>query len=312
MDRRLAGLLGVAACGGFNPTVAPLEPELAQRATAACLEACEVDPTPAAPGYFLGVGLTPETCQADTTRPGDADLDGLVDSCEQELAQAFAPEFSYWSGDEVGREPYWVARWLDSATVRVMYLMAYYVDLGHRIFGYNHYGDAEKVFLDVRYNPATSHWVLHWVLVTAHSSMIDAVGEGVRPPDTYRSPVDGRLRSLTYAGTVGGHVRVWVAQRSHGSYLAPDECENGAVLRTDTCASHDALTRDLPRADRNLGSRAHPFHDCVATSNPRHPYYGAGRLECFWTDRPFRGWYPEVVGRASGGAYTGPLEFAGF
>lgn len=60
-----------------------------------------------------------------------------------------------------------------------------------------------------------------------------------------------------------------------------------------------------------LGSRWHPFINCVVTQNPYHPFYGAGGVECYWTAPKFMGWYPYANDPGSDG-YGGHLEAFGF
>ena len=80
----------------------------------------ETDPFPNAPGVFLGSGVTPDACLDGT----DSDLDGLESFCESTLAAAFAPELYYYRGDNVGREPHWVARQISEDEVRIGYLIS--------------------------------------------------------------------------------------------------------------------------------------------------------------------------------------------
>ncbi|HXF96112.1 MAG TPA: hypothetical protein VNI61_08405 [Gemmatimonadales bacterium] len=89
----------------------------------------ETDPNPNAPGVFLGSGVSPDArFFGDHT---DADRDRLSDFCEKNLALAFAPELFYWSADNVGREPYWVARGdIETEKVVIGYLLSYYRDEG--------------------------------------------------------------------------------------------------------------------------------------------------------------------------------------
>ena len=122
-----------------------------------CQAGClDTDPNPDSAGVFIGATNT-DLCTEGT----DIDLDGLIDFCEKNLIQAFAPELNYSSADETGREPKWAAQWMDDSTVRLMYLLSYYRDAGSSAFVcslpppfpvescFGHNGDSEHLALDV-------------------------------------------------------------------------------------------------------------------------------------------------------------------
>ena len=49
------------------------------------------------------------------------------------------------------------------------------------------------------------------------------------------------------------------------------------------------------------------------SANPDYEFYGAGRVECYWTWKLFRGWVPDSVGGGdSEAAYTDHLSYFGF
>jgi hypothetical protein len=113
----------------------------------------------------------------------DADADGLSDFCERNLAQAFAPELSFWMYDEVARDPYWVAGpGQDDERVVLGYLPAYFRDAGSQTYicslpppthdpscdGHN--GDSEVVFVVVRYHWSIQHWVVEEIRLSQHGS----------------------------------------------------------------------------------------------------------------------------------------------
>src|SRR5690606_39748684 len=93
----------------------------------------------------------------------DADLDGLGDFCERNLALKFAPEFRTWSLDNTGGEPHWAGSPGPNGTVRIVYLPAYYRDEGSPSYLCNHpppfwhwsceghNGDSEAVMLELTY-----------------------------------------------------------------------------------------------------------------------------------------------------------------
>jgi hypothetical protein len=66
-------------------------------------------------------------------------------------------------------------------------------------------------------------------------------------------------------------------------------------------------------AYQNIGSWTESFIDCVAVTDPYHPYYGSGYQECYWSDTTwFRGWYPPSVGGETAEPYIVVLDRWGF
>ena len=274
----------------------------------------ETDPNPNAPGVFVGSGVTPQLCfYADYT---DGDQDQLGDFCEEELAAAFAPQLYYFNGDNVGREPRWVAtitNYNGTDMVFVGYLHSYYRDEGSSA-GWacqvppfsddcsGHNGDSEAIFLIVYYNASTQHWVLDHALYSQHESY----GFYHRGSSAYPT-------QLYYPSRSGGYPRAYVSQGKHANYANLSECNSGGRLGTDTCVDVNTAARLPGGSWLNIGSRAvhTTSQDCVTTSNPLHPYYGSGRTECYWTDQPFRGWYPTSVGGSSSSSYSSRLANSG-
>lgn len=302
----------------------PTSPE--RRATAAttedhggvaphCIEGClDPDPTPAAPGIYLaGTALT----QAGCFTPGqpDADADGLSDRCELQLAVEFAPEMSFYFYDQVERETRWFAHPLPSGSIRLGYLLGYYYDVGNltssrsscellltltpfeflarMLFGGDlescrgHLGDSEWISLDLRWNAATKHWVLHTATLSAHESA------GVFTADNVEYPTQ-----LVYPTHVGRHPRIWVADGKHANYQNDAACDAGGAAKADNCID---VPRYLQRvnvmaAGGNIGNWLVPLVDCVTSIDPAHPaiVYGPGytRSECYFTNQRFYGWYP--------------------
>ena len=290
----------------FNPTspravVGPL-----------CQLGCtETDPFPNAPGVFLGSGVTPDACLDGT----DSDVDGLENFCEKTLAAAFAPELYYYSGDNVGREPHWVARPVGEDEVEIGYLISYYRDEGSQAWLCNqpppfhhwscegHNGDSEAIFLDVYYNWSTLHWVLDEAFYSQHTSY-GVFTRGANPYPT----------QLSYPGHVGGYPRAYVSQGKHANYVSIASCNSGGAFGTDSCESVNTAARVAAGASLDLGSRSHHSvaQNCMVSSNPSYQYYGAGRQECYWTSQPFRGWIPTSVGGAEAGPYSTRLQERGF
>jgi hypothetical protein len=128
------------------------------RVSPLCQLGCaDPDPFPEAPGIFVGNLLSDDNCLGAGW--SDYDLDGLADLCEEQLAWAFRPELSYFSEDYVDREPRWVARPLGTDSVRIGYLFSYYRDMGDNQLGGGHWGDSERLWVDLWYDSGTKHWV---------------------------------------------------------------------------------------------------------------------------------------------------------
>lgn len=145
------------------------------------------DPSPTSPGYYVSYTVTAETCFGGVHT--DVDQDGLSDQCEHNLAYLFSPELIYSSTDFIGGEVRWAARPLFDGIqlVRVLILPSYYVDRGstHPLCNNSigdgpcsgHFGDSEAIALDIYFDPATQHWVLHRAFYSAHDHY-NAYGRG--------------------------------------------------------------------------------------------------------------------------------------
>ncbi len=245
----------------------------------------------------------------------DADEDGLDDYCEVELATLFAPDLSFYEGDEVGREPRYAAEKLPWGGVRIVYLIGYYFDVGNVgyqrdlcedfiafplawLFGNlgffdleavescrGHVGDSEFVVLDLRFDTESHHWVVDKVYLSQHGN-VETVSSGSSP---YPS-------AFTYPDKLGGYPLVYVADGKHAGYSSAVACDNGGTLGFDACRSPRITSRVfIPNNNGNVGSALHHWVDCIGTTNPLHPATltsGPGtRSECYWTGTEFRGWF---------------------
>lgn len=264
----------------------------------------QTDPDPNAPGVFLGSGVTPTACRrTNTNLITDSDGDGLGDFCEIQLATNFAPELYYAYGDDVRREPYWAARFMDDEEneVAIAYLLSYYRDTGSKgsVIGYDaHNGDSEYIILYVYYDYESEHWVLEHAAYSQHTGYTVYM----------RGPSDAYPPALTYPSHPGLYPRSWVAEGKHANYATQGECNNGGPLGNDTCVDNNTAARVEMASYWNVGSRSSHSIDCVASRNPSYEFYGAGRLECYWTTLNFRGWVPDSVGgKDSGTSYTSIL-----
>jgi len=294
-----------------------------------CQLGCQGDGDPNfwAPGIYLE-GIDPGYCAAGS----DTDGDGLDNFCEKMLSWAFRPELRYWDQDDVRREPYWAARSLSPDTVRIIYLLSYYIDLGAAnstscwnswgwlgLLGYDvakwcngHNGDSEAVVLDVSYDHQTQHWVLRYASVSAHEHY------------HYASPNQWGVAALTYPEHDGGYPAVYVSQKKHANYYAVSACNNGGPyvriiggeIYTDDCSAVNTAARLEWSNGWNVGSSANPpstwLVNCVESRNPAYEYYGQGKQECYWDAVPFRGWVPDQIGGGQAGGYDLRLAYWGF
>ena len=314
-------LAGMTAVGCREDSSQPLEPDLAKgdRPGTQCQLGC-VDPPPDVPdahGYFLGSGVNPTACTNGSQT--DTDQDGLSDFCEKNLGAAFSPQLYYAYGDEVGREPHWVARPLSTGVVRLGYLISYYRDAGNSSFGCDtfnwldpscggHHGDSEAVYLDVMYNAKTQYWMLKTARYSQHGTLFPY--DAVNCTQTYWA---GCVK-LYYPNVYRGYPRVYVAVGKHANYATRAECDEGGFGGSDTCYGVNTAARLPAGWILNLGSR--PVHtaaqDCMVTTNPAHWYYGSGRTECYWTSKRFRGWVPTNVSGLDSDPYSSQLGTMGF
>lgn len=307
-----ASLLALIAVGGCSSEPTSSGPASMSQVQPQCQEGCqETDPSPSSPGIFLTSSTTPAKCEEGPMN--DSDVDGLSDDCETRLAAAFAPEL-YTSGilDNTGRESRWAARLLQSGTIRVMYLLSYYNDAGSTFVGCPfspsdcapHSGDSEWNLLDIKYNATTHHWVLNSAEYSQHDGSTTYGSGGAAYPTV-----------LYYPGKLGGYPRSYVAIGKHANYSTVTECNGGGFAGSDDCSSGSTASRVAAGTTLNIGSNSNHSgigQNCVASSNPLYQYYGAGRVECYWTGARFRGWVPDSLGGGDADPYGPKLRSRGF
>ena len=309
----IATIVTVFACA--EPGTDPLSPDLKNdKVGTNCLPGCtDVDPDENAPGYFMTSAVTGNACMS-TSGGNDVDGDGLNDRCERDLAARFAPELFYYSHDEVGREPKWVAKWqVTNYTVRIGYLISYYRDAGSVQNGCNascggHHGDSEAIFLDVTYNTTTRHWVLKTAHYSAHTTTL--VFDGV----TGQKLTGIRLE---YPDHPQGYPRSWVAISKHANYATRAQCEAGN-FGLDYCDRNNTGARVAAGGSLNIGARGLANHtaaqDSTRSVNPNYIYYNAVpiRYEAYWTRKDFAGWVPNNISGARSSPYSDKLAQFGF
>ncbi|HEU5466878.1 MAG TPA: hypothetical protein VFU75_08305 [Gemmatimonadales bacterium] len=315
------------ACTDTQPV--PLAPSGAKTRPLAsvqplCQLGCvETDPSPNSPGVWLGSGVTPFLCGTENPNGiNDSDQDGLSDFCEVQLAVAFAPELFYSVQDDIRGEPHWVAQAVDGgddAEILIGFLMSYYKDWGSKAlpcsgtpFGQyfdclGHNGDSEVIYLYVDYDFDTEHWVLKEAQYSQHGTLV-SFGRTVFGT-TYSYPPQ-----VSYPSHPGAYPRSWVSEGKHANYENQSSCNSGGFLGVDTCVDNSQAARFQVSSTANLGSRSHhtSSQDCMVSNNPSYEYYAGGRVECYWTIKPFRGWVPDSIGGDQSTDYSDILWARGF
>ncbi|HYJ79341.1 MAG TPA: hypothetical protein VEW03_07060 [Longimicrobiaceae bacterium] len=253
------------------------------------------DPYPAAPGIYLG-WVAPETCFR-SRNPGvasaDQDLDWLHDSCELELARAFAPSWKMSRKDDcLDGEPYWAAKYFaTSEHVRIAYMPAYYRDCGPTFLDFNHDGDSEFVMVQVRYDASVQHWVFDGMFISAHYGTANDHSQWVYPSQAQ------------FTWRAGTHPTVWVSIDKHGNYRSKEYCNSWDLLTVvgihDQCdwSWLDPLRFPVDPS-HNVGSSHVHLRDAVTAEK-----IFSSRVEHIWTGTQFRGWQePNLFGGFQGPA----------
>lgn len=257
-------------------------------------------------GHVLPSGFTWSSCNITPGAVGDADIDGLKDTCEQEVAAAFRPTLllsqTEWC---TGYEPYWAAmpyHWSESpTTMSVFYAVGWYVDCGSPNPGCpsaacaGHTGDSEFIIVDVWYE-GNGIWKVKRGTLSAHfGTEVDetvslyATGLEYSPWDTYL-----------------GKIQVWVAKYKHANYASRSRCDRG-VYYFDTCDDNN---------DRGYAAYALPTANVGGRNNQliTWAYSRAGQpgIENLWAQggTGFYGWQP--LSGAGSTQYGTLLRYFGF
>jgi hypothetical protein len=252
------------------------------------------DPSPTAPGIWLGDTVTATTCFADRnpqvlqsgTLGNDLDKDWLADNCEVDLAYAFAPRMVFDFGEPCPfGEPRWAAKYFPySGVVRIAYLPAYWDDCGDEIAGFignSHSGDSEYIMFEVTFNASTRHWVFQQMWLSAHYG--DLTDHSAWVPSA----------SAEFFYRTGSRPNVWVSLQKHANYNSHAACSYWVVINsigsTEVCGDPNGAPGIQPirfpvTASRNLGSRF-VGTQCVASEVSSRS--GNGRTECFYVLRQF-------------------------
>lgn len=230
-------------------------------------------------------------CMVAAYAGGDNDGDGVLDSCETEIAHAFRPYLALAANDfDTRREEYWSGMKGDTQySVRIFYALSYHNDGGdpetEMFKSTSHQGDSEFIMIQVSYSG--SRWRMDRAKLSAHWGTW-----------TNSSEVVGYSELEYPDGIQRGRMRSWAARNKHANYKSRSACDAGAYW-ADTCDGNyhsiwDAYysVEALPTA--NLGNSwnhdpAYGFKDCVY-SREGQPW---NRIECYWSSAEnFFGWQP--------------------
>lgn len=222
----------------------------------------------------------------------DADLDGLYDGLEDELAARFEP-YLWLSSREDGyrddRLPHYAVEPIAGPGISIFYALSYFEDYGDPDLGglSGHLGDSEFVVVELSSTgplPGDGPWQLHRVFLSAHYGTVTSGSGWFQPPDI----------QLTADATGTEHPVVYVSEWKHANYRSLQTCDNGAFF-TDHCEEF-LLERVGIAPGRNLGNDLVPLLDDVPLG---------GNHEFYWTDVRFCGWRVASVSNADRGDCPG-------
>ena len=250
----------------------------------------------------------------------DTDADGVDDNCELAVAAAFAPLLVVnpsgcnWDTTvkpaRLGGGYLFAVQRLGDA-LRVAYLPAYFRDCGWSgvkcllpgVECEGHAGDSEMIALDLV--AGDERWRTVRVFLSAHC--FGRTGANCRWYE------ENELAKFAwYVGRTAGAPVVWVAEGRQANYASRRACDAGHHA-IDTCDRHMLAYRfPIYSNAQNIGSAHRPAADgCVrAADMPLRSGLAGPGMECFWTERSFRGWNTDSQGATSYLRYLS--EIAGF
>lgn len=216
----------------------------------------------------------------------DYDDDGLVDSCESALAQSFRPRLVFAAGEQLeSRETYWAVRVQDFSERRVFifYALSYHDDSGH-------IGDSEWIQLRIVFE--NGRWKLNYADYSAHFQGLND-----------KSATYGYWNLDFVGNRLRGRPVAYVADGKHANYNSISECDSH-LDTIDDCNWGFAQPAGAD-ATRNLGNNhgsTTVLEDCVGSEGSASDGHSTSfGMECYWTDRNFRGWH---------GTSTGAMPYA--
>ena len=291
---------------------------LVAAAVLACGCAARVQTAPPEPAGITLDWSAPECLAAGT----DVDADGVDDTCELALAQAFAPMLvvtpSGCNWDAAARPSrlgggYFFAVQHVNDALRIAYLPAYFRDCGWRgakcllpiVDCDAHAGDSELIVMDVVAD--AERWHVARVFLSAH-----CFG---RTGGDCRWYEGGALGAFSWLADVpGGAPIVWVAEGRQANYPSRSICDRGHH-RIDTCDRNTHAYRfPILGHAQNAGSRERPLSQDGCVEGAELPLQSTRALEsaveCIWTSRPFAGWQESDGGTTAYAYYLATV--AGF
>ncbi len=239
---------------------------------------------------------------------------GLSSACKMAFASRAAPILVVRSGGcdwdaENGRIAggYFFGVQRVDSVVRVGYLPAYFEDCGWKgikcwIPGVDcspHFGDSEFIAVDLA--PTSSHtWEIVGLFLSAH-----CFGRSGESCKWYRASELSRFEFQNDRPVI------WVSEGRHANYPSARACDKGHHS-LDTCDHHDVRYTFPLRLDHDIGSSSESISNdgCVSGAELGDARAEPDALECFWRDKPFRGW--RGAGRGVTGYFKYLREIAGY
>ncbi|NMO14331.1 hypothetical protein HPC49_38485 [Pyxidicoccus fallax] len=226
----------------------------------------------AAPARADGLSFIPygDNCWGSGT---DADVDGLNDDCEYQVALAFMPLFWFDSGESGhARRPYYAVKShsFSTRTLRVFYLDTFFEDTGVTT---GHDGDPEFQIFEVHYS--AGRWYLDWAYLSAHRKSSCDSSAWYSYDQLEYDLGDAR-------NAYRGWPTLYVAEDKHATYNTLATCDKGCFSQ-DYCSRHTAQYLDTSSrlVGRNVGSTAVPLINQVVLN---------GKTERLLDDVEFTGW----------------------
>ncbi len=294
-------------------------------------------PLPPPPPRPMGVSIPSGRRFYDCYRPGyfssleDRDLDGVSDSCENELAIAFSPQLVLDAADcEVRRQPAFAVREKVSPdwgpVIQIFYAISYMYDCGP----FGHRGDSEWIIEEVgpsNLSPPNGPWALKYATLSAHWG----------DPGWIDNTAGYAARDLEDAqGSPGfGPPRIWVSSGKHANYRTQSVCNGHWGGFQENCDSpigpgcypflpcpnptyfglgigfgSGGSSRPVPGYVINLGSHLVPFIGAAGNGVPDW-ITGSPLAEFYWIGAPFCGWVA-ANGQECAGSYTRSLTAYGY
>ena len=220
----------------------------------------------------------------------DTDGDGLNQSCEQALANWFAPTVWFDNGEDTdGWWPHFAVKNVDyaSKTISIAYLHSFYKDGGELFGAGKHDGDSEFVIIEVHLSGST--WVADWVYMSAHrEAMCDS-------SQWYH------YSQISWDSAYRGWASVFASENKHANYASDSQCDN-ACGGLENC---DYDYWKTPTSDRNIGQS---WGQLISVEQ------GGSAYEWYWdVNKGFCGWqragYYADHGGCSGSYYNHMQDF---